>query len=96
VIKDDLLTSAPIIRALCVTDLIIYQGDTLINSIGKEVHRSTRYILFVKNSRYSCSCAVGRAEETKRDENLAAFIANGRKIRDIINDVTKTRKQVQT
>jgi hypothetical protein len=31
----------------------------------------------VNNSRYSCSCAVGRAEETKRDENLAAFIANG-------------------
>jgi hypothetical protein len=34
VIKDDLLTSAPIIRALCVTDLIVYQGDTLINWKG--------------------------------------------------------------
>jgi hypothetical protein len=43
VIKDDLLTSPPIIRALCVTDLIIYQGDTSI--IGKEVHRSTGYIV---------------------------------------------------
>jgi hypothetical protein len=78
---------------MCI-DLIIYQGDTLINSIGKEIHRSTRYI--VKNSRYSCSCAVGRTEETKREEKLAAFIANGHKIRDVINDVTKTRKQVQT
>jgi hypothetical protein len=95
VIKDDLLTSAPIIRALCVTDLIVYQGDTLITRLERRFTDQLD-ILFVKNSRYSCSCAVGRAEETKRDENLAAFIANGRKIRDVINDVTKTRKQVQT
>jgi hypothetical protein len=88
-----LLTSAPIIRALCVTDLIVYQGDTLITRLERRFTDQLD-ILFV-NSRYSCSCAVGRAEETKREENLAAFIANGRKIRDVRDDVTADRKQVQ-
>jgi hypothetical protein len=50
--------------------------------------------ILLRDSRYNLSCAVGRAEETKRDKNLAAFIASERVTRDVINDVAQNRKQV--
>jgi hypothetical protein len=58
--------------------------------------RFTDQLDILLNSRYNLSCAVGRAEETKRDKNLAAFIANGRVTRDVINDVEESRNKLQT
>jgi hypothetical protein len=62
---------------------------------GLEKRFTDQLDILLLKSRYNLSCAVGRAEETKREENLAAFIASERVVTYVRDDVRINRKQVQ-